>query len=76
MPRPVEKVHVRACGRRLPADCPYALEDIAGYDRHDKDARPQGDAWPAPVAGALNEGLGTDYPVRHRALYCETGRSL
>ena len=70
-----EKAHVRAWGRRLPADCPYALEDIAGYDPHDKDAQPQGDAWPAPVARALNEALGTDYPVRHRAPRRETGRS-
>ena len=65
----------RAWRERLPGECPYALEDIVGYDPRDKDARPQGDVWPAPVARALNEGLGTEYPVGHRAPHRETGRS-
>ena len=52
---------------RLPAECPYCLEDIAGYDPFDKKAKPEGDVWPAPAAHALNEELGADYPVQHRA---------
>ena len=57
----------RGYGSQLPAECPYALEDIAGYDPFDKDAKPGPDAWPAPVAQILNDALGTDYPVRYRA---------
>lgn len=53
----------RAWGSRLPAECPYALEDITGYDPFDKDAAPDPDVWPAPVARVLNDALGTDYPV-------------
>ena len=52
--------------RQLPVDCPYHLEDIAGYDPHDKNAEPRDEVWPAPVARRLNEDLGTDYPVRFR----------
>ena len=53
----------RAWASRLPVDCPYALEEIAGYDPSDKDAAPDPDVWPAPVALVLNEALGTDYPA-------------
>ena len=52
---------------RLPAECPYALEDIVSYDPFDKNAEPNPDIWPAPVAIVLNERLGSDYPVRYRA---------
>lgn len=65
---PEDAAHERRLRRgwesRVPADCPYALEDIAGYDPFDKDAEPGPDIWPAPVAQILNDGLGTDYPVR------------
>ncbi len=60
---------------RLPAECPYALEDIAGYDPYDKDAGLRDDVWPAPVARAMNEELGADYPVRYRAPDRGGGRS-
>ena len=55
---------MRSWQQRLPAECPYCLEDIAGYDPFDKEAEPQADVWPATVARGLNEALGTDYPVR------------
>ena len=61
--------------RRLPQDCPYALEDIAGYDPFDKDAEPDAGVWPAAVARRLNEELGFDYPVRLRGSEREGGRS-
>lgn len=70
-----EKALRRSWRVRLPADCPYALEDIAGYDPRDKDAEPRGDVWPAAVARRLNEELGTDYPVRFRGAERESGRS-
>jgi len=60
---------------RLPAECPYALADIAGYDPFGRKARPSIDVWPAPVARRLNEVLGTDYPVRRRAPEREEGLS-
>ena len=65
----------RGYGSQLPAECPYALEDIAGYDPFDKDAKPGPDAWPAPVAQILNDALGTDYPVRYRASERGAGHS-
>lgn len=59
---------------RLPEECPYPLEDIAGYDpkakrysSRNKMVLPDGDVWPAPVARRMNEELGDDYPVRFRA---------
>ncbi len=61
-----QKRVVRDLRRRLPQDCPYALEDIAGYDPFDKDAEPDAGVWPAAVARRLNEELGFDYPVRFR----------
>ncbi len=57
----------RAWESRLPAERPYGLEEIAGYDPFDKDAKPDPDCWPAPVAKHLNDALGTAYPVRYRA---------
>ena len=60
---------------RVPPECPYSLIDIAGCDPYDKKARPRDDVWPAPVARALNEGLGTDYPVRFLAPDRGGGRS-
>ena len=59
---------------RLPVECPYALEAIAGYDPYDKDAEPRDDVWPAPVARTLNEELGTDYHVRFREVEREPGQ--
>ncbi len=70
-----EKSLRRQWQSRLPEGCPYHLEDVAGYDPHDKDAEPCDDVWPAPVARALNEGQGADYPVRYRALEQVPGRS-
>ena len=64
----------RAWGQSLPQECPYALEDIAGYDPFDKNAEPRGDVWPAPVALVLNEVLGTSYPVLSPA--SERGQGL
>ena len=60
----------KALGRRwrarLPQECPYALEDIAGYDPRVKGAAPDDQIWPAAVAHRMNEELGEDYPVvRH-----------
>ena len=60
---------------RLPAECPYCLEDIAGYDPFDKTAKPESDVWPAPAARALNEELGADYTVQDRASERPGGRS-
>lgn len=62
-----EKRILRSWQLQLPQECPYSLEEIAGYDPFDKESEPQGDVWPAPVAQALNEKLGSSYPVRHRA---------
>ena len=64
----------RAWAQSLPQECPYALEDIAGYDPFDKNAEPSGDVWPAQVARVLNEVLGTDYPVARRV--SERGEGL
>ena len=61
-----EKRILRSWQLRLPQECPYSLEEIAGYDPFDKESEPQGDLWPAPVARALNEKLGRGYPLRHR----------
>ena len=63
-----------AWGSRLPAERPYHLEDIAGYDPFDKKAEPDPRVWPAPVARVLNDVLGTDYPVRERGPEQERGR--
>ena len=52
---------------RLPVECLPALEDIVGYDPSDEKAQPDGDVWPVQVARMMNEGLGKDCPVRHRA---------
>ena len=60
---------------QLPKDCPYGLEDIAGYDPYDKKAVPQDDVWPASVARKLNEVLGVDYPVRNLPPERGSGRS-
>ena len=67
----------RSWERRLPGECPYALEDIAGYNPRVKDsmARPDSGLWPAPVAQRMNEELGEDYPVRSRAPSRISGRS-
>ena len=70
-----EKRTRRHWRRRLPEERPYVLEDIAGYNPHDKDAEPRDDVWPAAVAQRLNEELGTDYPVRWRAAERGGGRS-
>ena len=70
-----EKALVRRWRGRLPVDCPYLLEDIAGYDPNVKDAEPRDDVWPAPVARKLNEVLETDYPVRYRPQERGRGRS-
>ena len=64
-----EKRILRDLRRRLPLDCPYGLEDIAGYDPFDRDAEPDAGVWPVAVARRLNEELGFDYPER------EGGRS-
>ena len=60
---------------RLPRELPYALVDISGYDPFDPDAEPGAEVWPAEVAQALNDALGTDYPVRRRAPERAKGRS-
>ena len=65
----------RAWESRLPAERPYHLEDITSYDPFDRDAKPDPDVWPAPVAQILNDALGTIYPVRHRAPERDVGRS-
>lgn len=77
-----EKALRRSWEERLPEECPYALEDIAGYDpearrysRRDRKAQPDGGVWPAPVALRMNEELGEDYPVRYRAPSRGAGRS-
>ena len=65
---------VQGWNLRMPTSCPYALEDIAGYDPFDNKAQPRGDVWPAAVARVLNDALETDYPVRFRAPEREAGR--
>lgn len=65
----------RSWQQRLPVKCPYALEDIVGYNPFVKEAAPLRDVWPAPVARVLNEELGLDYPVRRRARERESARS-
>ena len=60
---------------RLPEDCPYSLEHVAGYDPYRRDGQLLGDVWPAGVARVLNDGLGTDYPIRHSTPAREAGRS-
>ena len=61
-----EKALRRTWRRRLPEECPYILLDVSGYDPFDKNDEPQPEVWPPSVARALNEALGTDYPVRYR----------
>lgn len=70
-----EKRILRSWRRRLPQECPYSLQDIAGYDPFDKRAVPEPDVWPTPVARRLNEKLGRGYPVPHREPEREGGRS-
>ena len=70
-----EKAPRRSWRVRLPVDCPYVVEEIAGDDPHERDAEPRDDVWPAPVARRLNEGLGADYLVRFRAPERQSGRS-
>ena len=65
----------RAWESRLPAERPYHLEDITGYDPFDKRAEPDSEVWPALVARVLNEALGTSYPVRARGPEQEAGSS-
>ena len=60
----VEKRLRRSWELELSQECPYTLVEIAGYEPREKHAVPQPDVWPAPVARALNERLGTNYPVR------------
>lgn len=70
-----EKRVLRELQRRLPAERHYSLVDIAGYDPFIKKAEPDANVWPAPVARAMNEALGADYPVRPRVQEREGGRS-
>lgn len=70
-----EKRILRSWQLRLPQECPYSLEEIAGYDPFGKESEPQGDVWPAPVAKTLNEKLGSRYPLRHREPEREGGHS-
>ena len=76
---PESAVHERRLQRawesRLPAERPYHVEDIASYDPFDKDAEPNPDLWPAPIAQILNDELGTDYPVRYRGPENSDGRT-
>ena len=48
----------------LPRECPYSLVEIAGYEPRERQAVPQPDVWPAPVARVLDGRMGTNYPVR------------
>ena len=59
---------------RLPTKQPYHLEDITGYDPFDRNAEPDPEIWPAPVARMLNKVLGTDYPERERRSEQDLGR--
>ena len=48
---------LKACRRkwneRLPADCPYSLEDVTAFDAR-RDTEPRDDVWPPAVARALD----------------------
>ena len=70
----VEKRVRRGLELRLPRERPFHVEDITSYDPFDKNAEPDPNVWPAPVARVLNERLGTDYPVRERGPEQERGR--
>ena len=61
-----EKRIRRGLELQLPRERPYHVEDITSYDPFDKDAEPDPDVWPTPVARVLNARLGTNYPVRER----------
>ena len=66
----VRKQIRRSLEARIPEECPYGLEDVMGYDPHQRLRKlrkivPDEAVWPADVAEALNEQLGEDYPVRH-----------
>ena len=50
----------------LPRECTYALVEIAGYEPRERQAVPQPNVWPAPVARVLDERMGTNYSVRPR----------
>ena len=63
----VEKRLRRSWELQLPQECPYTLAEIAGYEPLDKQAAPQLDVLPVPVARVLNERLGTHSPVRPRS---------
>ena len=56
---------------RLPVEYLPALEDIADPGPSGTKAQPDGDV----LARAMNEGLGEDCPVRHRAPGCGAGRA-
>ena len=60
----VEERLRRSWNLQLPQECPYTLEEIAGYEPREKHAVPQPDVWPAPVARVLNDWLNTNYAVR------------
>lgn len=70
----VERRLRRSWELQLPQECPYSLVEIAGYDSRDKQAVPQPEVWPAPVAHVLNERLGATYPVRPRSPERRGGR--
>ena len=65
----VRKQIRRALAARIPEECPYALEDVIGYDPQQRRKKlrnidPDESVWPADVAETLNEELGEDHPVR------------
>ena len=70
----VEKRLRRSWELQLPQECPYTLVEIAGYEPRDKQAVPQLDVLPAPVARVLNERLGTHDPVGPRSPERRSGR--
>ena len=71
----LSQARVRRWRRMLPTESPFSLEDVAGCDPLDKEAELGDDVWPAAVARKLNDGLGTDYPVRFRSAERESERS-
>ena len=65
----VQKQILRSLAAGIPEECPYGLEDVIGYDPHQRRKKlrkiaPDRAVWPPDVAETLNEELGEDYPVR------------
>ena len=60
--RRAAKRYRRTFDERVPDECPYLLEHVAGYDPR-RDEGPREDIWPPEVAKIFNRVLGRNYEI-------------